>query len=123
MVLAPPRMEDVKTTASTIVLDREQLREVTLDDEELMKQLLDALIQDTEKHMPLIEQAIRGMDRQQCARLAHYCKGACSNIGAQSSAWLLELIERHARLGEMDECGRQLLLLAGEIDKLRAESL
>jgi len=43
----------------TVVLDREQLREVTLEDEDLMRQLLAALIEDTERQMPLLEKAIR----------------------------------------------------------------
>jgi len=70
----------------TLVLDRVQLREVTLEDEELMRQILAALIEDTEKQLPLLGVAIRNADRDQCARLAHYCKGACANVGAKAAA-------------------------------------
>jgi histidine phosphotransfer protein HptB len=105
---------------TTQVLDREQLREVTLEDEDLMRQLLAALIEDTERQLPLMEVAIRGEDRQQCARLAHYCKGACANIGAKAVAGVLEKMERSAHDGELDECGRQLVTLAAEVDRLRA---
>ncbi len=55
----------------TLVLDREQLREVTLEDEDLMRELLAALIEDTERQLPLLDMAIRNTDGPQCARLAH----------------------------------------------------
>ena len=110
-------------TGTTHVLDREQLREVTLEDEDLMRQLVAALIEDTERQMPLLELAIRGLDGPQCARLAHYCKGACSNVGAQAAAVVLAKMERSARFGEMDECDRQLHALATEVDRLRAEEI
>jgi HPt (histidine-containing phosphotransfer) domain-containing protein len=106
-----------------MVLDREQLREVTFEDEELMRQLLDALIEDTEKQIPLLERAIRGLDAPQCARLAHYSKGACANVGAKAAAAVLERIERQAAHGSLEECGSQLAILAAEVDRLRAETI
>ena len=88
-----------------------------------MRQLLDALIEDTDRQMPLFELAIRSTDAQQCARLAHYCKGACSNVGAHAAATVLEQLERNARNGALDECSRQLAALATEVDRLRAEEI
>jgi HPt (histidine-containing phosphotransfer) domain-containing protein len=104
-------------------LDREQLREITLEDEDLMRQLLAALIEDTKKQIPLLKLAIQGTDAKQCARLAHYCKGACANVGAKATAAVLEKLEHNARDGAMDECGRQLVMLAAEVDRLRAEEI
>jgi HPt (histidine-containing phosphotransfer) domain-containing protein len=108
---------------TTLVLDREQLREVTLEDEDLMRELLAALIEDTDRQMPLLDMAIRKTDGQQCARLAHYCKGACSNVGAKAAATVLAELERNAKNGAMEECGRQLAALAAEVDRLRAEEI
>lgn len=110
----------VRLSDSTLVLDRVQLREVTLEDEDLMRQLLAALIEDTERQMPLIDMAVRNTDSQQCARLAHYCKGACSNVGANAAAHVLAELERNAKNGAMEECSRQLAALATEVDRLRA---
>jgi len=104
----------------SIVLDREQFREVTLDDEELMRELLAALIEDTERQMTLLEMAIRRTDIEQCTRLAHYCKGACANVGARAAAEVLRELERNAKVGAMDKCGMQLVALAREVDRLRA---
>jgi HPt (histidine-containing phosphotransfer) domain-containing protein len=115
--------EIVGTSDTTVVLDRAQLSEVTLEDEELMRELLAALISDTEQQMPLLDVAIRSTDLQQCARLAHYCKGACANLGAKAAATVLEGLERSARNGAAEECGRQLAALATEVDRLRGERI
>ena len=106
----------------TIVLDLEQLREVTLHDDELMGQILTALIDDTARQLPLLEVAIRKQDAPQCARLAHYCKGACANVGANAAAAVLEAMERQAASGSVAECGVQLAQLASEVEKLRHEA-
>ena len=107
---------------STLVLDRDQLREVTLDDDDLMGQILTALIDDTARQIPLIEVAIRERDAPQCARLAHYSKGACANVGANAAAAVLEAMERQAASGSVAECSVQLARLASEVERLRQES-
>ena len=101
-------------------LDREHLRSITLEDEDLMRDLLAALILDTARQLPLIDGAIRDADGAQCARLAHYSKGACANVGAKAAAEVLAQLERNAKSGAMDECSRQLAALATEVDRLRA---
>ena len=106
----------------TIVLDLKQFREVTLDDDELMGQILTALIDDTARQIPLLEVAVRERDGPQCARLAHYSKGACANVGANAAAAVLEAIERQAASGSVAECGVQLARLAREVERLRQQS-
>jgi HPt (histidine-containing phosphotransfer) domain-containing protein len=113
----------VTASDATIVLDRERFREVTLQDEDLMRDLLAALIEDTGRQLPLFDIAIRNADGPQCARLAHYCRGACSNLGANAAATVLAELERYAKKGAMEECGRQLAALAAEVDRLRAEEI
>ena len=78
------------------VLDREQLRDITLNDEELMREILTALIDDTSRQIPLLASAIREGDSQKCVRLAHYSKGACANVGAAAAAAVLKTIENQA---------------------------
>ena len=106
----------------TIVRDLEQLREVTLDDDELMGQILTALIDDTARQIPLLEVAIRERDGPKCARLAHYSKGACANVGANAAAAVLEAMERQAASGSVAECSVQLARLASEVERLRQEA-
>lgn len=109
-------MEIIDTTA---VLDREQLRDITLDDEELMREILTALIDDTSRQLLLLDSAIREKDAQKCMRLAHYSKGACANVGANAAAALLKHIESEASKGQFPECGTSLAALMHELDRLR----
>jgi len=104
------------------VLNREQLREVTMDDPELMREILSALIDDTSRQILLLEAAIREADPVKCARLAHYSKGACANVGAESAADLLKHIEQRAHRGEFTECSNSLAALTNEIGRLRSEA-
>jgi HPt (histidine-containing phosphotransfer) domain-containing protein len=114
-------MKDV--IGETEVLDREQLRNVSLEDPDLMRELLAALIEDTSRQIPTLGEAIRAHNAGETVRLAHYSKGACVNVGARSSAAILEEIERTAKAGDFDRCGASLESLAAEIVKLRDEAL
>ena len=107
---------------ATIVLDRAQLRDITLDDEDLMREIVAALIEDTSRQMPVLESAIRAEDPQKCMRLAHYSKGACANLGANATAAVLKQIEREAAGHEFPECRASLANLATEIERLRFEA-
>ena len=111
----------MQANEASAVLNREQLRDITMDDEELMREILSALIDDTSRQIHLLESAIREQDSQKCARLAHYSKGACANVGAEGAALLLKQIERKALSGYFQECGSSLAALTGEIDRLRTE--
>lgn len=107
---------------TTIVLDRGQLRDVTMDDEDLMREILATLIDDTARQMPFLESAIRAEDSQQCMRLAHYSKGACASLGANAAAAVLKRIEREAAGHEFPECRASLANLATELERLRLEA-
>ena len=107
---------------ATTVLDREQLRDITLDDEELMREILAALIDDTSNQIALLETAIREQDSQKCMRLAHYSKGACSNVGANAAAAVLKQMEQQAGQGRFPECGASLTALTYQLERLRAEA-
>ena len=105
------------------MLDREQLRDITMDDEKLMREVLSALWDDTSAHVAKLEAAVRSHDRDQCVRLAHYSKGACANIGASATAAVLRRIEVDARQARFEGCERSLGALATALEQLRAEIL
>jgi HPt (histidine-containing phosphotransfer) domain-containing protein len=115
----------VHTIDADLVLDRRQLRDITLEDEELMREVLTALIEDTSKQIVLLTCAIREQDPERCKRLAHYCKGACANVGANAAANVLRRLEEQAISQEFDDCAQSLAALGGELDLLRlaAEAL
>jgi HPt (histidine-containing phosphotransfer) domain-containing protein len=112
----------VSPSNTVAVLDREQLREITLNDEELMREIVAALIDDTSRQIELLDAAIREEDSKRCVRLAHYSKGACANVGANAAAALLKNIEKKAASNEFGECTRSLSALAAEVDRLRVEA-
>jgi len=112
----------VQVPDATIVLDRAQLRDVTLDDQDLMREILAALIDDTSRQLPFLDSAIRDEDPQKCMQLAHYSKGACANVGANAAAAVLKRMEREAASHEFPECRASLLNLAAEIERLRLEA-
>jgi HPt (histidine-containing phosphotransfer) domain-containing protein len=103
------------------VLDREQLRDITMDDEDLMREILSVLVDDTSTQIPKLESAVLKSDSGLCMRLAHYCKGACSNVGANAAAQVFRDIERQARDLEFQRCTTSLAALATEMERLRAE--
>jgi len=93
-----------------------------MDDEELIRELLAALIEDTSRQAQLLAQAIREEDAPKCAKLAHYSKGACANLGALAAASLLQNIESRAATGDFAECGASLEALRQQIERLRTEA-
>jgi HPt (histidine-containing phosphotransfer) domain-containing protein len=113
----------VEITDTITVLDRDQLRDITLDDEELMREILTELINDTSRQILLLDSAIRERDSQKCMRLAHYSKGACANVGANAMAAVLKEIEKEAGRGAFPECVTSLTALTYEIGRLREISV
>jgi HPt (histidine-containing phosphotransfer) domain-containing protein len=102
-------------------LDREQLRDVAMDDEELMREVLNALWDDTTANVPKLREAVHNRDSDQCVRLAHYSKGACANVGASAAAALFRDIECGAREREFERCAQSLAALGAALEELRGE--
>jgi HPt (histidine-containing phosphotransfer) domain-containing protein len=113
----------VHTADATVVLDRGQLRDITLEDQEMMREILHALIEDTSQQLALLDAAIRDQDSERCKRLAHYCKGACANVGANAAAAVLRRMEREALSHAFDRCAESLASLGTELERLKAEAL
>jgi HPt (histidine-containing phosphotransfer) domain-containing protein len=112
----------VQASDFSLVLDRQQLRDITLDDEEMMREVLGTLIEDTSRQIVLLEAAIREENQDRCTRLAHYCKGACANLGANAAAAVLRQMELEAASRAFDRCAKSLSALGTELDRLRAEA-
>jgi HPt (histidine-containing phosphotransfer) domain-containing protein len=93
-----------------------------MDDPELMREILAALLVDTSQQLVLLETAVRTQNTAQCLQLAHYSKGACANVGANRAAGMFKRIETKAADGAFSECGESLAALVDEMDLLRYES-
>jgi HPt (histidine-containing phosphotransfer) domain-containing protein len=109
----------VHVTDQTTVLDRRQLRDITLDDDELMREVLTVLLDDTGKQIALLDLAIRARDPQKTMQLAHYCKGACANVGANAVAAVLNRLEQEAARHSFADCAVSLCNLTQELERLR----
>lgn len=92
-----------------------------MDDEELMREVLQALWEDTSANVPRLQAAVRNRDRDQCVRLAHYSKGACANVGASAAAAMFRNIEAEARREQFDRCADSLGALGAVLEELGAE--
>ena len=105
-----------------LVLDRAQLRNVTLDDETLMRELVVALVSAASQQIGELRSAAERADSKECLRLAHSLVGACGNVGAASMASLLASLERQVVAGDFRQCRSSLEYLAIELEKLRREA-
>ncbi len=103
-------------------LDREQLMSVSLGDPGISYDLLLTLIEDSARNAGRLEAAIRDRQPQAVARLAHYSKGACANLGARAAAAALEQIENAAKRNTLDGCGASLAALQRQLELLRREA-
>jgi HPt (histidine-containing phosphotransfer) domain-containing protein len=105
------------------VFDIDQLRNICMEDTELMRELVLSLIDDAGAQIPALQEAIEQADAARCARVAHYVKGACANVGAVSMAALLKTIERNATAGDFDACRNSLLDLNRELEKFSSQAV
>jgi HPt (histidine-containing phosphotransfer) domain-containing protein len=108
--------------STLLVLDLSQLRNVTLDDEVLMREVIRALVSDASQRIEELREAVERADVAACARLAHSAQGACGNVGAASMAALFWAVEEQARNGNFSRCQSSLESLSIELDKLRLEA-
>ncbi|PYT24531.1 MAG: hypothetical protein DMG58_25730 [Acidobacteria bacterium] len=69
-----------------------------------------------------LAEAVKQADSPRCARLAHYVKGACANVGAASMTALLKTIELDATTGDFGACQASLNSLAAELQKFSAHA-
>ena len=88
-----------------------------------MREVLMALVDDTARQMILLDAAIREEDTSRCMRLAHYSKGACANLGAQSAAALFKRIETQAGNRQFPEGQAAFAQLVAEVERLRSEAV
>jgi len=108
--------------AETPVFDRNQLRNLCMEDTELMRELAVSLVDDATAQLPLLLEAVEQADGGRCARLAHYVKGACANVGAASLAALMKSIERSAIAGDFAACRASLGGVTSELEKFSSET-
>ena len=84
-----------------------------------MEEVLAALLDDTSRQLLLMDVAVRDHDPKQTMRLAHSCKGACANVGANAVASALRRLEQQAAQESFEECAATMDTLTRELARLR----
>jgi HPt (histidine-containing phosphotransfer) domain-containing protein len=93
-----------------------------MEDEDLMRELVLALLEDTTRQLGLLAEAVQNEDRPLCLRLSHYSKGACANVGANRAAAILKSLEREAADGLFLRCRESLAELTQELEVIRSQA-
>jgi HPt (histidine-containing phosphotransfer) domain-containing protein len=101
------------------VLDMDQLRNITMEDETLMREIVTALVHDAGNQIDKLRDAVHRGSAPEAAKLAHSARGACGNVGASTLASLFSAIETHASAGDLGGCVNEVQSLSTELDKLR----
>ena len=104
-----------------LVLDVSQLRNVTLNDEALMREVVAALVSEVSQLIEGLSRAVQRGDAKACVTVAHNAYGACGNVGAASMAAVFYSIEREAADGNLGPCRSHVESLNVELEKLRRE--
>ncbi len=104
-----------------LVLDVSQLRNVTLNDEALMREVVVALVSEVSQQIEGLSRAVERGDTKACITVAHNAYGACGNVGATSMASVFYSIERQAVDGNLSLCRSYVESLSVELEKLRQE--
>jgi HPt (histidine-containing phosphotransfer) domain-containing protein len=103
----------------TPAIDTEQLFNVTLGDAGMVREIADAVIEDTAAQIALLARAAAEADSANCAAVAHSAKGSCGNIGATALAELFRNAERAARVGDLSACAAMIPRFSLELERLR----
>src|SRR5579862_2293645 len=114
------KKDTMQQVSETAVLDLSQLRSITLDDEDLMREVVGALLSNASHQIEELHSAVERADAAACARVAHCARGACGNVGASSLAALFSSVERDARGGDLTQCRSSVSRLTVELEKLRS---
>jgi len=94
----------------------------TLDNRELMREILWALIEDATRQAGLVECSIRDGDGQRSVKQTRNAARACSNVRANAAAAALSTINHSAASGQFEACRVSLEGLRREIERLKEEA-
>jgi HPt (histidine-containing phosphotransfer) domain-containing protein len=83
------------------LIDWRSLRQLSDGDAQFERELLALFVDDTEKHLGRLSDAIAGQDPNQIRLLAHYLKGSCGNVGVMPLHHHAATLETSARRGEL----------------------
>lgn len=103
-------------------IDYQEVLERVGNDTEILHAIFDAFLQDAPQQMEILQESLRGNDRQLALRQAHTLKGCAANIGASRLRGIAAELERAIAAsdqetveGMLTAVGQEMTLLADEI--------
>ncbi len=108
-----------QTSTEAPVFDSAQLLRSVGRNAELLEQIVQAFLQDTNEHLQSIQEAFSNNDPAKVERLAHAMKGAGLSIGAGRFNEVAYEIEKTASQGDLEPLGERLQNLQTEFFAVR----
>ena len=103
---APPKEKTVVAEPSSDsdpeVVDLSRIRELTGDDADMLHQLVQLFLTDTDEHSGLLRTAVEKLEADEIMSEAHRIKGGSAQIGAEHLRMLAEKMEKMGRADELE---------------------
>lgn len=99
-------------------MDLSALRELFGDEDDIVREILEAYADDLGRNMQEAQDATSAQDRKRLARVAHSLKGASANVGATAFAQVCGDAERRsatASWAELEDATRELTAYAARV--------
>lgn len=100
-------------TVDLQVFDLTQFRERMMEDEDLMRDVIQAMLEDTPLQIEALRQSIASGDCEGSGKIGHRIKGGAANICCRNFELIALKIELAGKAGKVDELGS----LISELEK------
>jgi len=97
----------------------ERLREVSLEDEEFMHELIEIFLADAPEQLLALERALADGDGDAFWRTAHRLKGSSGSMGADRLADICRQLEQLGQDSRLIEAPEAMRMLGGEYGRVR----
>ncbi|MBD3424645.1 MAG: hypothetical protein GF417_09430 [Candidatus Latescibacteria bacterium] len=102
------------------VFDENQLLDKLGGDRDFYNEIIRDFVEDAERILSELEQAIAANDREKAERSAHSLKGSSANIGATALSRASLRVEKAVRERRMGAAGKLLCGMKDQFEKLKA---
>lgn len=102
------------------VMDLDRLRQTLGDDEELLKEYVEAMQLELDQRLQRLHGAALAADARQAQEQAHALRGALGSLGAETAATLTRMLEREAGASDWSACRQTLARLQAQIEPIRS---
>lgn len=81
-------------------VDMDVLRDATAGDRDLMQELAELFVNDTDLQLKALEDALQNREMDRLRRIGHALRGSCLSIGATPAAEVFKDLEDAAKVGD-----------------------